>query len=199
MAHPTGCLYIKHEPLTTPQVLWSLQGLHNSMANRRRSGDLCWSMGKYFFFNTHPQYQGFHKLSSLSVLEWRNPKHQVTLCHLQKQFYGLFHRDYNPPCVLVMIVHLNLCIVDRQRNEDKRRKRIKMCAFADKKNVRNRINKKISWEWLKIDHCYYTHSTAALIMAAFTMEDYHQLFIWMIPIIYIQIIDPSLNGQIIVN
>jgi hypothetical protein len=60
-----------------------------------------------------------------------------------------------------------------------------MCAFADKKNVGNRNNKQFSWEWLKIDHCYYTHSTAALIMAAFTMEDYHQLFIWMIPIIYI--------------
>jgi hypothetical protein len=56
------------------------------------------------------------------------------------------HRDYNPPCVHVVIVHLNLSIVDRQRNEDKRRKQIKMCAFANKKNVRNRINKQFSWE-----------------------------------------------------
>ncbi len=42
------------------------------------------------------------------------------------------HRDYNPPCVHMVIVHLNLSIVDKQRNEDKRRKQIKMCDFANK-------------------------------------------------------------------
>jgi len=56
------------------------------------------------------------------------------------------HRDYNPLCVLVVMSTLNLSIVDRQRNKDKRRKRNKMCAFADKKNVGNRINKQFCWE-----------------------------------------------------